>query len=81
MENNIKSLGRWNETFKGDIELIEKLSEQKYSDYLVTLNKWKMFEDSPIIQIGETWRLTSPLDLWTNLSSQRLGTVTRQICR
>lgn len=63
-------LGRWNETFVGDIELIEKLSEQKYSDYLVILNKWKNFEESPIIQIGETWRLTSPLDLWTTLSSQ-----------
>ncbi|MDD4992592.1 MAG: hypothetical protein PHR83_10195 [Paludibacter sp.] len=63
-------LGRWNETYVGDIELIEKLSEQKYSDYLVTLNKWKNFEESPIIQIGETWRLTSPLDLWTNLSFQ-----------
>jgi len=62
-------LGRWNETFVGDIELIEKLSEQEYSDYLITLNKWKNFEESPIIQIGETWRLTSPLDLWTNLSS------------
>ena len=44
------------------------LSEQKYSGYIVTLNKWKSFEESPIIQIGETWRLTSPLDLWTNLS-------------
>jgi hypothetical protein len=65
-------LGRWNETFVGDIELIEKLSEQEYSDYLVILNKWKNFEESPIIQIGETWRLTSPLDLWTNLSSQLL---------
>ncbi len=63
-------LGRWNETYVGDIEIIEKLSEQKYSDYLVILNNWKNFEESPIIQIGETWRLTSPLDLWTNLSSQ-----------
>lgn len=63
-------LGRWNETYVGDIEIIEKLSEQKYSDYLVTLNKWKNFEESPIIQIGETWRLTSPLDLWTILSSK-----------
>lgn len=63
-------LGRWNETFVGDIELIEKLSEQKYSDYSVILNKWKNLEESPIIQIGETWRLTSPLDLWTALSSQ-----------
>ncbi|MBB4807011.1 hypothetical protein HNP38_002307 [Chryseobacterium defluvii] len=63
-------LGRWNETFAGDVELIEKLSQQKYSDYLVILNRWKNFEESPIIQIGETWRLTSPLDLWTALSSQ-----------
>ena len=63
-------LGRWNENFEGDIELIEKISEQKYSDYIVTLNKWKYFEESPIIQIGETWRLTSPLDLWTNLFTQ-----------
>lgn len=63
-------LGRWNETFVGDIELIEQLSNQKYADYLVTLNKWRNFEESPIIQIGETWRLTSPLDLWTNLSAQ-----------
>ena len=63
-------LGRWNETFVGDIELIEQLSSQKYADYLNTLNKWKNFEESPIIQIGETWRLTSPLDLWTNLSAR-----------
>lgn len=62
-------LGRWNEGFVGDIELIEKLSNQKYSDYLINLNKWKNLEEAPIIQIGETWRLTSPLDLWTNLSS------------
>lgn len=63
-------LGRWNETFVGDIDLIEQLSKKKYADYLITLNKWKNFEESPIIQIGETWRLTSPLDLWTNLSFQ-----------
>ncbi|MCD0478899.1 hypothetical protein LPB90_10550 [Chryseobacterium sp. LC2016-29] len=63
-------VGRWNETYIGDIELIEQISEQKYSDYLHILNKWKNFEDAPIIQIGDTWRLTSPLDLWTNLISQ-----------
>lgn len=63
-------LGRWNESFEGDIELIEKFSNQRYDDYLITLHKWKNIEESPIIQIGETWRLTSPLDLWTNLSCQ-----------
>jgi len=63
-------LGRWNENFVGDIELIEKLSGIKYLDYLVTLTKWRNIEESPLIQIGETWRLTSPLDLWTTLSPQ-----------
>lgn len=63
-------LGRWNESFIGDIKLIEQLSNQKYDDYSITLNKWRNFEESPIIQIGETWRLTSPLDLWTNLSAR-----------
>ncbi|MCK6613720.1 MAG: hypothetical protein L6Q47_05740 [Ignavibacteriaceae bacterium] len=62
-------LGRWDENFVGDIELVEKLSEQRYSDYIGTLTKWKNFEESPIIQIGRTWRLTSPLDIWTNLST------------
>lgn len=61
-------LGRWNEAFIGDIELIEKLSGQKYNDYLTTLNRWKFFEESPIIQIGTTWRLTSPLSLWKKLA-------------
>jgi hypothetical protein len=62
-------VGRWNEKFVGDIELLEKLSGQKYSEYIPTLNKWKNFEESPLLQIGETWRLTSPLDLWTTFSS------------
>lgn len=62
-------LGRWNENFVGDIKLMEKLSGKKYFDYLTILNKWKGFTNSPLIQIGETWRLTSPLDLWATMSS------------
>ena len=60
-------LGRWNENFEGDIELIEKISGLRYPEYLTILTKWKNLEESPLLQIGETWRLTSPLDLWTNL--------------
>ena len=63
-------MGRWDENFVGDIELIEKLSGQSYADYSAVLNKWRDFEESPIIQIGRTWRLTSPLDSWTNLAPQ-----------
>jgi hypothetical protein len=62
-------LGRWNETFPGDIELIERLSGHTYAEYAAILAKWKGLPDSPILQIGETWRLTSPLDVWTTLST------------
>jgi len=61
-------IGKWDEKFVGDIELVEKVSGLKYDDYLQTLQKWKSFEESPILQIGDTWRLTSPLDLWTNIA-------------
>lgn len=62
-------IGRWNEKNKGDKEIIESLSEIKYEDYSSILLKWRDYEESPLIQIGETWRLTSPLDAWSNLSS------------
>lgn len=61
-------IGRWDESFEGDIELIEKLSGQKYDDYLVTLNRWARSENAPILHVGSIWRLTSPLDLWTSIS-------------
>lgn len=63
-------LGRWNEDYPGDIELIEKLSGEKYSDYLVTLQKWQSFSRSPLIQIGHTWRLTSSLEIWSSLATR-----------
>lgn len=63
-------LGRWNEDYPGDIEIIEKLSGQKYSDYLVTLQKWQSFSRPPLIQIGKTWRLTSSFELWSSLATR-----------
>ena len=61
-------LGRWNTNNEGDREILEKLSGKSYSDYMEIAAKWRDFEDSPLLQIGDTWRLTSPLDLWGNLS-------------
>ncbi len=61
-------LGRWNEKHQGDLELLEKLSGQPYDKYIKILTKWRDIEESPIIQIGETWRLISPLDTWISLS-------------
>lgn len=63
-------LGRWNEDYPGDVEIIEKLSCKKYSDYLVILQKWQSFSRSPLIQIGHTWRLTSSLEIWSSLATR-----------
>lgn len=63
-------LGRWNEDNVGDREILEKFSGKTYQEYLKILNRWKSFEESPILQIGQTWRLTAPLDLWTALSNK-----------
>jgi len=61
-------LGRWNENNLGDKEILEKLSGIPYSEYSKLLIKWRDIEESPLLQIGETWRLTSPLDLWSSIS-------------
>ncbi len=62
-------IGRWDENKVGDRNLIEKLSGQPYNDYISSLVAFKDFELSPIIQIGSTWRLVSPMDAWTNLAA------------
>ena len=62
-------LGRWDESYSGDIELLEKLSETSYAKYKEVLAKWLHLPESPLKRIGETWRLTSPLDLWRSISA------------
>ena len=61
-------LGRWDESYPGDIELLEKLSGTSYAKYKEVLAKWLNLPESPLKKIGETWRLTSPLDLWRSIS-------------
>lgn len=60
-------LGKWNENFGGDVLLVEKLSQKKYSDYLTILNKWKSLDEPPITQIGKSWQINAPFELWNNL--------------
>lgn len=61
-------LGRWDESYPGDKELLEKLSGTSYAKYKEVLAKWLNLPESPLKKIGETWRLTSPLDLWRSIS-------------
>ena len=61
-------LGRWDERYPGDKAIIEKLSGDTYENYSKKLIKWLNTPDSPIVKIGTTWRLASPLDAWTYLA-------------
>lgn len=61
-------LGRWDESYPGDIELLEKLSGMSYDKYKGLLGRWLHLPEPPLKKIGETWRLTSPLDLWRSIS-------------
>ncbi len=61
-------LGRWDESYPGDIELLEKLSGTSYDQYKGLLGRWLHLPESPLKKIGGTWRLTSPLDLWRSIS-------------
>lgn len=62
-------VGRWDETKAGDCKVIEQLSGEGYEVYSEKLYKWLEVESPPFIKIGSSWRLTSPLDAWTNLSN------------
>lgn len=62
-------IGRWDENKEGDRKIIAQLSGESYETYSEKLNKWLEVESPPLIKIGSSWRLTSPLDAWTNLSN------------
>lgn len=66
--------GRWDETKEGDRKVIEQLAGESYIAYSEKLYKWLEVESPPLIKIGSTWRLTSPLDAWTNLSNHLSAT-------
>ena len=58
--------GRWIEKNEKDEALIAKLAGTNYEEYIFKLKKWLYTSDSPIMKIGNFWRLASPLDAWTN---------------
>lgn len=61
-------VGRWNENYESDKQILAKISGSTYDEYIKQLSKWLYSSDSPVIKIGSTWRLTSPFDAWTNAS-------------
>ncbi len=63
--NNIRELipailiGRWTENSSGDKEIVSLISGQSYDEYSKILIKWLKSDDSPLIFIDGTWRITS----------------------
>lgn len=60
--------GRWNEQYEGDRRILETLSGMPFDDYKFILDRWSRKPLSPVLQIGSTWRLVSPLSLWIDLA-------------
>ena len=61
-------LGKWNDGIKGDEATLSLLSGKDYKEHLSRLVYWSKLPISPVINIGNSWRLTSPLSLWSALS-------------
>lgn len=61
-------VGRWNDATLGDRAVIAEIAGDSYESYIEKLKRWQFSPDSPIIKIGNLWRLTSPLDAWTHAS-------------
>ncbi len=62
-------VGRWDENKEGDRKIIAQFAGESYETYSQKIYKWLEVESPPLIKIGSSWRLTSPLDAWTNLSN------------
>lgn len=63
-------LGRWNENFENDIKLLCASNGVEYRMYQTILDQWLKQPVSPLTKTGPVWRLTSPLMLWTEMSSR-----------
>ena len=63
-------LGRWNEKYDTDQNVFCALTGVEYNKYQLCLDQWLKQSVSPLTKTGTVWRLTSPLTMWTELSSQ-----------
>jgi len=60
--------GRWTEKKKGDNEIISQLAWEPYESFSGKLSSWLHKPDSPILKIGDWYRLISPMDAWFALA-------------
>lgn len=55
-------VGEWTDTVEGDKSVLERLSNMKYDEYEARLYAHLMEEETPLIHIGNTWRIRSPYE-------------------
>jgi len=58
-------IGKWNEDIEQDRIIISQLANEPYEQYIQKLSLWLNTQDAPILKIGNLWRLSAPLDAWT----------------
>ncbi|MBI5037748.1 MAG: hypothetical protein HZC01_03555 [Candidatus Kerfeldbacteria bacterium] len=63
-------LGSISESTDGDKQIAEIVSGFSFTVYAERLNELRVFEDSPVVKIGEVWTLKSPLDSWFLIAGQ-----------
>ncbi|ALM50142.1 hypothetical protein AMR72_15315 [Flavobacterium psychrophilum] len=62
-------VGRWNDKSEADQELLVKLAGKPYDQFVAEMAQWLRKQEAPLLFIGDMWRLTSPLDLWSTIAS------------
>lgn len=59
--------GSWSEDNDADRQAIAKLAGREYEAVSRTATRWRTQTDAPVRRIGETWRLTAPIDAWSRM--------------
>lgn len=57
-------VGSWNSNCSGDRIVIEKISGQKFDDYMNEIAEWMNIDESPIFKVGNTYHIVSVMHLW-----------------
>lgn len=56
-------VGKWYDTIDGDKQVLESLSRMNYADYETKLQIHLSKEETPLIHIGNMWRIRSPYEV------------------
>lgn len=60
-------IGEWNDNVDGDRDLVSRISGTSYDHVLSIVEPLQFADDSPIMKIGNIWRVKSSYDLMTHL--------------